>query len=199
MKHRLIFATNNRYKADEVQSLLPPDFEVITLHEAGIVKEIPEPYPTLEENAATKATTIFTLVNEDCFAEDTGLEVAALDGAPGVRSARFAGEHARAEENITLLLQQLQPHENRTARFRTVIHLIKNGKAHTFEGICNGSIAKLASGNKGFGYDPVFIPEGSERCFAEMTMEEKNRFSHRRKALDAMLIFLHNMHESNQT
>lgn len=199
MKHRLIFATNNRHKADEVQSLLPPDFEVITLHEAGIVKEIPEPYPTLEENAATKATTIFTLVNEDCFAEDTGLEVAALDGAPGVRSARFAGENARAEENIALLLRQLQPHENRTARFRTVIHLIKNGKGHTFEGICNGSIAKIASGNKGFGYDPVFIPEGSERCFAEMTMEEKNRFSHRRKALDAMLIFLHNMHESNQT
>lgn len=198
MKQQLIFATNNRHKVDEIQKALPAAFEITTLREAGIEIDIPEPYETLEENAATKAETIFQLTQQDCFSEDTGLEVHALNGAPGVRSARFAGEHANFEDNNQLLLNLMKDHDDRRARFRTVIHLIQHGEAHRFEGICNGRIAAAASGTKGFGYDPLFIPEGSNRCFAEMSLEEKNAFSHRRKALDAMLQFLRETHETKK-
>lgn len=186
----LIFASNNRHKADEIRALLGDDFRIITLQDAGILIDIPEPHDTLEANAREKSTTIYRLSGQDCFSEDTGLETEALHGQPGVKSARYAGEQCTFEENIQKLLQQLQNSSNRKARFRTVISLILQGKEYTFEGICEGSILQEKRGDQGFGYDPVFVPEGCDRSFAEMDLTEKNKYSHRKKAMEKLLAFL---------
>lgn len=187
---QLIFATNNQHKVQEVRSLLNNSFTLITLAEAGIDRDIPELHATLEENAREKSMTIYQLTGSDCFSEDTGLEVAALGGAPGVHSARYAGAQATADQNIDKLLQTLTSQQSRAAQFRTVISLIEQGTEITFEGICKGRIAETPSGKKGFGYDPVFIPEGATRCFAEMDLDEKNQYSHRRKAFDQLKNYL---------
>jgi len=186
----LIFATNNHHKVDEIRLVLFNRFDIITLKEAGIDIDIPEPYDTLEANATQKSRVIYDLTRKNCFSEDTGLEVEALNGEPGVKSARYAGEGRSFENNIEKLLQNLNPYNNRNARFRTVISLILNNKEFIFEGICTGTIATDKSGGNGFGYDPVFIPHGSKKTFAEMTMEEKSLFSHRKKALEKLIDFL---------
>jgi XTP/dITP diphosphohydrolase len=188
--HQLILATANIHKAKEIQSVLPGGFEVITMKEAGIDVDIPEPFETLEENSATKANTIYLLTGQDCFAEDTGLEVEALNGAPGVRSARYAGEPRSDENNYKKLLNELKQHINRQAQFRTVMTLYFDGKEFQFEGICKGTIIDKPRGSEGFGYDPVFIPYGSTHTFAEMELAEKNQYSHRKKALMKMIEFL---------
>jgi len=190
----LIFATNNEHKVSEIQSLLQKDINVITLQQAGINIDIPEPYDTLQENANTKAKTIFEITKQNCFSEDTGLEIDALDGAPGVHSARYASEDRNFDANIEKVLTNLKNIENRTAQFRTVICLIWEQKEYYFEGICRGQIAEQNSGTAGFGYDPIFIPEGSDKSFATMTMEEKNTFSHRQKAVTQLFTFLQSIH-----
>ncbi|MCW3074865.1 MAG: rdgB [Flaviaesturariibacter sp.] len=191
---KIIFATNNKHKVDEIRSVLPAALEIITLKEAGIDIDIPEPHDTLEDNAREKARTIYRLSKVDCFSEDTGLEVEALNGEPGVKSARYAGENRSFSANIDKLLYNLQGKENRNAHFRTVICLLLNGQEQLFEGICTGKIIEAQQGTQGFGYDPVFVPDGSDRTFAQMTMEEKNRFSHRRKATDGLVAFLNTLY-----
>lgn len=169
---------------------MPAGIQVSTLKEAGINQDIPEPYDTLEENALEKARVIHLLTGNNCFSEDTGLEVEALDGAPGVHSARYAGEDRSNEANIALLLHNLEGKTARRARFRTVVALIWNNEEHLFEGVCTGHIAFAPTGSGGFGYDPIFIPEGSDRSFGEMSMEEKSRYSHRKKAVAQLVAFL---------
>ena len=186
----LIFATNNQHKIDEIKKVIGKQFNIITLQEAGIDIDIPEPHDTLEANATEKSTTIYSITKLDCFSEDTGLEVEALNGEPGVRSARYADKGKDFQANIDLLLQNLENKTNRNAKFRTVISLLMDGKEFFFEGVCEGEIIQQQSGNKGFGYDPVFMPLGSTKTFAEMSMDEKNIFSHRRKATDLLLQFL---------
>jgi XTP/dITP diphosphohydrolase len=190
---KIIFATNNQHKVDEIRAVLPASLEIITLKEAGIHIDIPEPYDTLEDNAREKAQTIYKLTTVDCFSEDTGLEVAALNGEPGVKSARYAGDDRSFSANIDKLLSKLQGAANRKARFRTVICLLLNGEEHFFEGVCTGKIIETQQGGEGFGYDPVFTPDGAEKTFAEMTMEEKNQYSHRRKATDGLVAFLNTL------
>jgi len=187
---QLILATSNPNKAKEIQSVLPQGFHVITMKEAGLDIDIPEPFSTLEENSHHKAHTIYLLTGQDCFAEDTGLEVDALQGAPGVISARYAGEPRNDQRNMQKLLNDLHNAENRKAQFRTVMTLFWDGRSHQFEGICKGHIIDAPKGSSGFGYDPLFIPEGSTHTFAEMSLEEKNTFSHRKKALVQMIDFL---------
>ena len=187
---QLIFATNNQHKANEINSILGTAFKICTLREAGLEIDIPEPHDTLEENAREKSLTIYKLKNRDCFSEDTGLEVDALGGAPGVKSARYAGDHCSTEDNINKLLSELADKQNRKARFRTVVSLIENGKEYQFEGICEGSIGITRSGDHGFGYDPVFIPDGATKSFASMNLEEKNKYSHRKKAVEKLVAFL---------
>lgn len=193
---KLIFATNNQHKIEEVRAVLPAYFEILTLREAGINIDIPEPHDTLEENAKEKAITIYHLTNTACFSEDTGLEVFALNGQPGVRSARYAGEEKSFEKNIEKLLQGLAGFEDRRAQFRAVICLILEGAIEFFEGVCEGRIIDMPKGADGFGYDPVFIPEGSEKTFAEMGMEEKNVYSHRKKAVDKLVTYLSQSNEN---
>lgn len=188
--YQLIFATNNSNKVAEIQSLVGADFNIISLKEAGIEKDIPEPHDSLEKNAAEKARTIYSITQLDCFSEDTGLEIAALHGAPGVKSARYAGEDRDFQANIDKVLSELDNVEERTAQFRTVICLIWKQKEYYFEGICKGKIDTTMNGDKGFGYDPIFIPEGSSKSFATMTMEEKNKYSHRQKAVTQLFEFL---------
>ena len=190
MMRTLIFATNNQHKVDEIRKVLGGIFDVITLKEAGINIDIPEPHSTLEENATEKSKTIFALTGKDCFSEDTGLEVDILNREPGVKSARYAGENRSDADNIQKLLSNLINENNRRAQFRTVISLIREGKEHQFEGICEGKITSKERGEKGFGYDPVFVPDGSEKTFAEMSMEEKNKYSHRKKATEKLIDFL---------
>lgn len=188
--NNLIFATNNQNKVQEVRSVLGELFNIITLKEAGIDIDIPEPHDTLEANATEKSKTIFEITNQNCFSEDTGLEVEALNGEPGVKSARYAGEYRSFDDNIEKLLSKLQPFENRSARFRTVISLILDGKEYYFEGICPGKIISDRKGTNGFGYDPIFVPDGSDKTFAEMDMDGKNKFSHRKKAMEKLINFL---------
>jgi XTP/dITP diphosphohydrolase len=187
---KIIFATNNLNKVAEVKSILNGEFQIVSLSEAGIAIDIPEPFDTIEENAQEKARVIFSLTSQDCFAEDTGLEVAALNGEPGVRSARYAGENKSNEDNIDILLAKLGSAENREAQFKTVISVIMEGKTNNFEGICKGKITTGRKGEGGFGYDAVFIPEGAQKTFAEMNMEEKNKYSHRKKAMQLLIEFL---------
>jgi XTP/dITP diphosphohydrolase len=188
--HTLIFATNNRNKVAEIQSLVGPNFTIIPLKEAGIDIDIPEPHDQLEANALEKAMTIFNMTQQNCFSEDTGLEILALDGAPGVKSARYAGENSNPQANIDLVLSKMTGVENRTAQFRTVICLIWENQTYYFEGICKGQILNNMQGENGFGYDPIFVPDGASKSFANMTMEEKNQFSHRKKAVTQLFEFL---------
>ena len=188
--YTLIFATNNRNKVAEIQSLVGPNFTIIPLKEAGIEIDIPEPHDQLEANAQEKAVTIFNLTHQNCFSEDTGLEIVALNGAPGVKSARYAGENSNAQANIDLVLSKMAGIENRTAQFRTVICLIWENQTYYFEGICKGQILSNMQGENGFGYDPIFVPDGASKSFANMTMEEKNTFSHRKKAVTQLFEFL---------
>jgi XTP/dITP diphosphohydrolase len=189
-KPRIIFATNNQHKVIEIQSAIGDKLEVISLKAAGIDIDIPEPHDTLEANATEKSSTIHKLTGGNCFSEDTGLEVYALHGEPGVLSARYAGDDKSFEKNIEKLLRNLGGTPHRQARFRTVISLIYNEKEYLFEGICEGRILQTPDGADGFGYDPIFVPEGDTRSFARMTLEEKNKYSHRRKAADQLVAFL---------
>ena len=186
----LIFATNNQHKVDEIRTVIGNQFRIITLKEAGIEIDIPEPYNTLHENASEKSKVIHTLTNQNCFSEDTGVEVNALNGEPGVKSAIYAGEARNFQDNIDKLLLNLKGKEDKTAQFKTIISLILDNKEYLFEGICEGVIIEEQKGISGFGYDPIFKPLGSVKTFAEMTMVEKNLYSHRRKATDQMLAFL---------
>ena len=176
---KIVFATNNAHKLSEVKAVLGDDFELVTLKEVGITEDIPETGSTLDENASIKARYVYDRTGLDCFADDTGLEVEALNGAPGVRSARYATDGQ--------LLHELEGKENRRARFRTVISLIRGGEEVQVEGIVNGHIALSESGSEGFGYDPLFVPEGYDRCFAEMSADEKNAISHRGRAVAALV------------
>jgi len=188
---KLIFATNNANKVAEIKAVVPGHFNIVSLKEAGIDIDIPEPHHTLQANAQEKAVTIFNLTGTSCFSEDTGLEVEALNGAPGVHSARYAGEDKAFDKNIDKLLAELDGKNNRSAQFRTVICLkLANGNEHYFEGICKGTIINERRGSEGFGYDPVFIPDGASQTFAEMSMQQKSVYSHRRKAVDGLVAFL---------
>lgn len=190
MTASIIFATNNAHKIREIQSAIGNELHVNTLREAGVDIDIPEPYDTLEENAQEKSAVIHLLTGKNCFSEDTGLEVAALGGEPGVISARYAGPQRSDKDNVALLLEKLKASRDRRARFRTVISLIWDGQRYLFEGVCEGSILYAPAGTNGFGYDPVFVPDGETRSFAQLTLEEKNRYSHRRKAADQLVAFL---------
>ena len=191
--HTIIFATNNEHKIKEIQSLVGSDFTIITLEQAGINIDIPEPHDTLQENAYEKAITIENITKQNCFSEDTGLEIEALNGEPGVKSARYADGDRNFQANIDKVLEKLNGITNRKAQFRTVICLLWNKEVFYFEGICKGRIAETMHGGEGFGYDPIFIPEGASKSFAEMTMEEKNKFSHRQKAVTQLFTFLHSI------
>jgi XTP/dITP diphosphohydrolase len=190
---KLIFATNNDHKAAEIRHSIGNQFEILTLREAGIFQDIPEPHDTLEANATEKSTTIYRITKTNCFSEDSGLETEALQGEPGVRSARYAGDGRSSDDNMDLLLDNLNGQSNRRARFRTVISLIIDGQEHQFEGICPGTIAEARSGKGGFGYDPIFIPDGSSKTFGEMDLQEKDRFSHRAQATAKLVTFLNNL------
>lgn len=187
---KLIFATNNQNKIAEIKSALTAGLQIATLKEAGIDIEIPEPFDTLEENAREKATVIFSITQQNCFSEDTGLEVTALGGAPGVKSARYAGDEADNKKNIALLLKNMEEKAERNAQFKTVICLLLNNKEYLFTGVCKGKIDTEEKGDLGFGYDAVFVPDGADKTFAEMEMEEKNKYSHRKKALVQLITFL---------
>lgn len=187
---KLIFATNNQHKVDELRPLIGSQFTLVTLKEAGIDIDIPEPYDTLEANATAKSKTIYEMTGTSCFSEDTGLEVAALNGEPGVKSARYAGDNRSFDANIDKLLSKLAGQPDRSARFRTVISLLIEGRETQFEGICEGQIIAERRGQQGFGYDPVFIPAGSDKTFAEMSSSEKALYSHRAKATEKLVAFL---------
>lgn len=186
---KIVFATNNAHKLAEVRAVLNDFAEVISLSDIGCYDDIPETGTTLEENAVLKAQFIHDRYDVDCFADDTGLEVDALDGAPGVYSARYAGEEQNAANNMEKLLKNLSGKKNRKARFKTVIALIKNNQTFCFEGQIEGRIIEKARGNAGFGYDPVFVPNGYVQTFAEMGADEKNRISHRAKAVKKLTDF----------
>jgi XTP/dITP diphosphohydrolase len=194
---KLIFASNNPHKLQELRSAIGSKLEIESLQQAGIFQELPEPFPTLKENARSKAKMINQLTRgENCFSEDTGLEVDALGGEPGVHSARYAGEPPDPANNVKKLLRAMTDSSNRRARFTTIICLILNGKEYFFEGRCEGQILRTPSGSNGFGYDPIFRPDGSDKSFAEMNEEEKNLYSHRRKAGDLLIAFLKTQTES---
>lgn len=187
---KLIFATNNAHKLGEVQALLGDAFTLVTLRECGITEDIPETADTLEGNALQKARYVYEKTGLDCFADDTGLEVDALGGAPGVHSARYATDGHDFAANNSLLLKNLEGITDRTARFRTVIALILDGVEYTFEGRVDGTIATAESGSEGFGYDPLFVPSGEIITFAQMSAEAKNAISHRGRAVAKLVNFL---------
>ena len=187
---KIVFATNNAHKLAEVQAVLGDAYELVTPRMCGVEEEIPENQPTLEGNASEKSHYLRARTGLDCFADDTGLEVEALDGAPGVYSARYAGEHVSYADNNALLLKNLDGKSNRRARFRTVISLIVDGREHLFEGTVEGVIAAEPHGDGGFGYDPLFIPDGYTTTFAEMSPGAKNGISHRGRAVAKLAAFL---------
>ncbi|MFN8242119.1 MAG: RdgB/HAM1 family non-canonical purine NTP pyrophosphatase [Bacteroidales bacterium] len=186
----LVFATNNKHKLQEISHLLGDSFTLLSLDEIGLTEEIPEDYPTLEENAVFKAGYIHSSTGKNVFADDTGLEIFALDGKPGVHSARFAGDSRDFEANIDKVLALLADKPDRRARFRTIIALILNGKEYLFEGKVEGTIINERRGGSGFGYDPVFLPDGHDKTFAEMNLDEKNKISHRARAFIRLKEFL---------
>ncbi len=191
---KLIFATNNHHKVAEVQEMLGDRFRIIIPRQMGILGEIPEDGATLADNALQKARYVYDLSGEEnCFADDTGLEVDVLGGSPGVYSARYAGRECNAVENRKLLLLNMKHEDNRRARFRTVIALILNGQEHLFEGEVRGTILHEEAGDGGFGYDPLFVPDGYESTFAQMTLEEKGAISHRGAAVRKLTEFLHTL------
>ena len=188
---KIVFATNNKHKLEEIKDILGKDFEIVSLAEIGCHEDIPETGLTLEENARQKSTYIVEHYNYDCFADDTGLEVDALNGEPGVHSARYAeGTDHDSEANMRKLLSKMSNVKDRTARFRTIISLIINGVEHQFEGRVEGRIATEKHGKEGFGYDPVFIPEGYDKSFAELGEEVKNQISHRARAVKKLAEYL---------
>jgi XTP/dITP diphosphohydrolase len=192
-KIKLVFATNNKHKLEEVKAMLT-NFDIVSLAEIDCVEEIPETAETLEGNAILKANFITEKYGLNCFADDTGLEVAALNNEPGVYSARYAGENNNAEANMHKLLTKLSFEKNRNAQFRTAVALNIQGKQFIFEGICKGSILTAKKGNSGFGYDPIFMPNNFNKSFAEMTMTEKSTISHRGKAIEKLVDFLKKYH-----
>jgi XTP/dITP diphosphohydrolase len=187
---QICFATNNKHKLEEVKHLLGTKFQILSLQEIGCLDELAETQDTLEGNSLQKADFVFNKYQIPCFADDTGLEVDALQGAPGVYSARYAGEHKDSNDNINLLLKNLQGQTNRKAQFRTIITLKGFKQDHFFEGIIKGNITAERKGAGGFGYDPIFIPVGFNVTFAEMSMTEKNKLSHRAIAVDKLVKFL---------
>ncbi|MDO4163013.1 MAG: non-canonical purine NTP diphosphatase [Bacteroides sp.] len=190
MRKKFVFATNNAHKLEEVSAILGDKVELYSMKDIDCYDDIPETADTLEGNALLKARYIYEHYHKDCFADDTGLEVEALNGAPGVYSARYAGDAHNSEANMRKLLHDLEGVENRKARFRTVFALIIDGKEHLFEGIVKGEIIKNRRGTSGFGYDPIFVPEGYTQTFAEMGNEEKNKISHRAVATKKLCKFL---------
>ena len=188
----ICFATNNVHKVQEINQLLGPPFRVLSLADIGCAEELPETQDTIAGNSEEKATYVHQHYGVNCFADDTGLEVAALDGRPGVHSAHYAGAQRNSEDNMLLLLRELGSKSDRSAQFRTVITLWLDDKMHQFEGTVRGTIATERSGEQGFGYDPIFIPEGHTRSFAEMSANEKNRISHRGRAVRQLVHFLTN-------
>ncbi len=190
MQKQLVFASHNSHKISEIRNILGPGFDLAGLDELGCHEEIPEPYETLEENALAKARFVYTRYGKNCFADDTGLEVEALKGEPGVMSARYAGPGKDSLANMEKLLLELSGKTNRKGRFRTVIALVLDGREYLFEGIVTGTITKAPMGKKGFGYDPVFIADGYKKTFAEMDAKEKNRISHRKNAIAKLADFL---------
>ena len=190
---KLVFATQNENKAQEIQSLLPEYFKIITLKDIRCFDEIPETAETLEGNSLLKASFISETYNLNCFADDTGLEIEALDNRPGVYSARYAGPEKSAAENINKVLLELVGKTERKAQFRTIITLILNKSTFTFEGIVRGEIISEKRGENGFGYDPIFVPDGALKTFAEMTLIEKNQYSHRARAFQKMIEFLNDL------
>jgi XTP/dITP diphosphohydrolase len=188
---KIVFATNNKHKLSEIRDILGPDFEIVSLSDIGCHEDIPETGDTLEENAHQKSAYIVDNYHHDCFADDTGLEVEALGGEPGVHSARYAeGTDHDSEANMHKLLERLGNNDNRKARFRTVISLIIGGEEHQFEGIVTGHIATEKHGTEGFGYDPIFIPDGYDKSFAELGADIKNQISHRARAVAKLAAYL---------
>lgn len=189
---KIVFATSNAGKMNEAQFLLGEQYNIISLKDLNFFDDIPEPYDTFMENAIEKANIIYKKFKINCFAEDTGLIIDALGGKPGVKTARFAGENCTSDDNINKTLHLLQGVSNRTARFKTVVALIIAGNIHTFEGICEGSITTTRAGSSGFGYDPIFVPKGCQKTFAELSQQEKSTISHRAKAINKLIDFLKN-------
>ncbi len=187
---KIVFATNNTHKLQELQQIISEHFDLLSLKEIGCEEEIPETAETIEENSMQKAEYVYDKYKIDCFADDTGLEIEALNGRPGVYSARYAGEEKNMEKNIDKILNELKGKKNRSARFKTVISLIYEGKKYQFEGIVNGKIIEEKRGVGGFGYDPVFMPQGYNITFAEMPADVKNKISHRGKAVQKLVEFL---------
>lgn len=187
---KLVFASNNKNKIQEIQALVPKTIQIVSLEDIGCTEDIPETANTIKENAILKANYVTEKYGYDCFADDTGLEVDALNGAPGVYSARYAGEQKDANDNMDKLLSELKDKPNRKANFKTVIALNLNGKQNLFTGIINGKIIEEKIGTNGFGYDPIFVADGYEKTFAELTMEEKSTISHRGIAVKELILFL---------
>lgn len=187
---KLVFATSNQNKANEIQSLIPNVLQILSLLDIQCTEEIPETQSTIEGNASQKAFYVYEKYHQNCFADDTGLEVESLNGKPGVLSARYAGESRDANENMDKVLQELSLKENRKARFKTVISLVISGKEHQFESIVDGVILSEKRGDSGFGYDPIFLPDGYDLSFAEMDLSTKNKISHRAKAVNKLVEYL---------
>jgi XTP/dITP diphosphohydrolase len=189
----LVFATANQNKIKEIQALIPESIKLLSLSDINCMEEIPETQPSIEGNAAQKAFYIYEKYHYNCFADDTGLEIEALDNRPGVMSARYAGHDRNADANIAKVLEELKQEDNRVAHFKTVISLVMNGEEMQFEGVVEGTISKEKRGDKGFGYDPIFVPKGSDRSFAEMEMNEKNKISHRALAVNKLVDYLNKL------
>lgn len=190
---KLVFASNNKNKIAEIQQLIGDKFEIVSLEEIGCTEDIPETADTIEGNAILKAQYVYEKYGLSCFADDTGLEIEALNGEPGVYSARYAGEHKNAGDNMALVLQKLESQTNRSAQFKTIIALNFGSEHFLFEGIVKGTITPVKRGNEGFGYDPIFQPEGFDVTFAEMSMQQKATISHRGKAVEKLVNFLKRM------
>jgi XTP/dITP diphosphohydrolase len=189
----LVFATNNSHKLRELQQILGDHFKLLNLTDIGCFEDIPEERPTIEENSMDKAVYVFEKFGKNCFADDTGLEIEALDGRPGVYSARYAGDEKDMNKNIDKVLYELKDQSNRNARFKTVISLILDGEKYQFEGLVYGKIIDKKNGNGGFGYDPVFVPDGYDITFAQMVADEKNKISHREIAVQKLVDFLNKL------
>ena len=196
---QIVFATNNQNKIKEVQALVPKEIKLLSLKDIGCLEDIPETQDSIEGNAIQKANYVKEQYGYDCFADDTGLEVTALQGNPGVYSARYAGEQRNAVDNMDLLLKNLNGIVNRNAQFKTVIALNINNEQHNFTGVCKGEIIKTKRGNQGFGYDPIFKPKGYELTFAEMDLEVKNSIGHRGKAVTKLILYLNSEEKSSKS
>lgn len=190
---KIVFATGNPNKVKEIQQLIPNEIELLGLKDIHCTEDIPETQPTIEGNASQKAFYVFENYHVNCFADDTGLEVEALDGRPGVVSARYAGENKSAEDNMNKVLAEMKGMSNRKARFKTVISLVMDGKEIQFEGIMNGTIVHEKRGDHGFGYDPIFVPNGYDKTFAEMDIADKNKISHRALAVNKLVEYLESL------